>query len=102
MLDWFQLPKQVYAMKNKLSLEHASDIIASSFLPFRCFVDLTDGETRVAFRVLDHKDNALFSVDGLFAQNVSDVDRLDAVLTQARVRVAAEGVTLAPWHFPQT
>jgi hypothetical protein len=89
-------------MKNKLSLEQASEIIASGFLPLRCFVEITEGETRVGFRVLDQKDNVVLAIDHLFAKNVTDVDRLDAVITQARVRVAAEGVTLSSWRFPQT
>jgi hypothetical protein len=90
------------AMKNTLSLEQAVEIIESAFLPFRCFTEVTDGETRIGFRVLDHKDNVLFAVDTLFAKNVTDVDRLDAVITQSRVRVTAEGATLSPWRFPQT
>lgn len=86
-------------MATMLSLDQATAIIRSAFLPLRCGVEVFDYEQKIRFRVFDDDDKAVLTVREMKASLARSRSELADLLQEARRRVAKKGHELQPWEL---
>ena len=86
-------------MRRGPTIEQASVIFESAFLPLRCVAEAYDHGVRMRFRVYG-ADEPVLSADDLLRSQVTDSRRLKAIIAFARTRLEERGFSLKAWHFP--
>jgi hypothetical protein len=71
--------------------------IEAAFKPLRCVAEIWDFGQKLSFRVFDAKDHTVLTVPNEVLESLRDVPGLEALIQDARSRIAANGHHLDPW-----
>ena len=74
--------------------------VEAAFKPLRCVMEIWDFGQKLSFRVFDAKEHTVLTVPDEVLGNLRDGPALEALIQDARTRIAANGHHLDPW--PQT
>ncbi|WP_144172935.1 hypothetical protein [Pseudomonas sp. Kh13] len=84
-------------MSKYLPANDAALVAEAAFAPFRCVAKCHDYDNRLNFRVFDHSDEPILTVEDLVKNQFCDMSRLIDVLSAARQNLIERGYTLQPW-----
>jgi hypothetical protein len=87
-----------YPTAAQVSIERATEITESAFLPLRCVVEFSKAEDTFSFAIyLPDGKRTIYKEDATAIQNVP---KLKVTLEIARKEVASRDISLASWVFP--
>lgn len=89
-------------MNAQLRINEALLIADQAFQPFQCIAWAPQESRReYSFSVIDRTSAALVDRCHLSSEQLSNPAALEAILTQARKTLRAEGFHLEPWQMPK-
>ena len=71
--------------------------IEAAFKPMRCVAEIWDFGKKLSFEVFDARDHTALTVPSEVLESLRDGPGLEALIQDARTRIAANGHHLDPW-----
>lgn len=95
-------PFQDENMKIRISIEEASRIVESAFIPLNCIAKDSDYGDKLRIRILNTEGEPMIRNSILTRAQWSNRERLGSIILQLRGALNADGCNLTPWALPKS